>query len=164
MKKIAGNIATVILILVIAGFAFVYFSPDYNAYIVESESMKPAIHMGDMVITGPSDNPFGKNISPGNIITYNRNGQLVTHRLLEINGEELVTKGDAVEDPDPWQVTVSDVQGVYLFRLPSLGYASTFIRTRTGWLVAVLAPAAVAVGFIFREIRKEMARRKNEAL
>jgi len=164
MKKAAGNVATVILVLVIAGFTFIYFSPDYNAYMVRSESMTPAINMGDMVITGPPDNPFGKDISPGAVITYNHKGQLVTHRLLEINGDELVTKGDAVEDADPWQVTISDVQGVYLFRLPSLGYMSNFVRTRTGWLVAVLIPSVVAVCFIFREIRKELARRKNEAL
>ena len=164
MKKAAGNAATVILILVIAGFTFIYFSPDYNAYMVRSESMTPAINMGDMVVTGPPDNPFGRSISPGSIVTYNHEGELVTHRLLEINGEELVTKGDAVEDTDPWQVTVNDVQGVYLFRLPLLGYMSNFVRTRTGWLVAVLTPAVVAVYFIFREIRKELAKRKNEAL
>lgn len=159
--KILGRIVVVLLIIIVSGFAFIYFAPGYNAYLVRSGSMTPAIGAGDLVITIPPDNPFGRSVVPGSIVTYARNGQVITHRVLEVDGDVLVTKGDAVEDPDPWRVRPSDVQGVYLMRFPSLGYMSNFVRTRSGWLVAVIAPAVVVICLIFREIRKELIKKRE---
>ena len=160
-KRAFGWVATVILGIIIAGFAFLYFSPDYNVYLVRSESMTPTIKMGDMVVVGPLDNPFGKKVEAGNVVTYERGGELLTHRVLSVDGEALLTKGDAVEDPDPWPVTMSDVRGVYLFRIPYAGYLSNFVRTKSGWLLAIIIPAAIVVGLIFREIHKELKKSKE---
>ncbi len=154
--KVFTRFATVILILIIAGFAFTHFSPDYNIYLVRSESMTPAINMGDMVITGPLNGPFNGEVKPSSIITYQRGEELVTHRVISIEGATLVTKGDAVEDPDPWSVTISEVRGIYLFRIPSMGYFSNFIRTKLGWLLVIVIPASVLVALLFRSIRKEL--------
>jgi signal peptidase len=161
MKKAFGWVATVLLLLIIAGLAFVYFSPDYNIYLVRSESMAPTINMGDMVVVGPLDNPLGKGVEAGSVVTYERGGELITHRVLSVDGQALLTKGDAVEDPDPWTVTMSDVRGVYLFRIPYAGYLSNFVRTRAGWLLAIVIPAAIVVGLIFREIHKELKKSKE---
>jgi signal peptidase len=161
MKKVLGWLATVVLGIIVAGLAFIYFSPDYNIYLVRSESMVPAISMGDMVVAGPTDNPFGKEVSAGSVVTYERGNELITHRVLSVDGEALLTKGDAVEDPDPWAVTMSDVRGVYLFRIPYAGYLSNFVRTRTGWLLAIIIPAGIVLGLIFREIRKELKKSKE---
>ena len=164
MKKVAGRIATVVLITIISGVAFVYFHPDYNMYLVRSESMVPAIGMGDMVITGPMNGPLGGGVKEGNIITYYRGAELVTHRVLSVDGDALMTKGDAVEDADPWSVSLSDVKGVYLFRIPQLGYFSNFIRTRLGWLLLIVIPASVLVGLLFRDINKRIKNSREEAL
>jgi len=134
----------------------VHFSPDYNMYLVRSESMKPAINMGDMVVIGPLDGPLGDGAKPGSIVTYLRGAELVTHRVLSVDGSTLLTKGDAVEDTDPWAVSLSDVRGVYLFRIPAMGYVSNFIRTKLGWLLVVIIPAAVLVAFLIRDIRKKL--------
>lgn len=123
--------------------------------------MAPTINMGDMVVVGPLDNPFGKRVEAGNVVTYERDSELITHRLLSVDGESLVTKGDAVEDPDPWRVTLSNVRGVYLFRIPYVGYLSNFVHTGTGWLLVIVIPAAIVVGLIFREIHKELKKSKE---
>lgn len=117
IMKVFSWLVSIILALVVAGFLFVYFSPDYDMRLVRSESMEPAINMGDMVVTGP----LGGEVEPGSVITYQRGSEIVTHRVLSVDGGTLVVKGDAVEDPDPWPVTLSDVRGVYLFKLPYLG-------------------------------------------
>ena len=104
--KVFGWIVTIVLALVLAGVAFLYFSPDYDMRLVRSESMKPAINMGDVVITGPP----GGEVEAGTIVTYERGAELVTHRVLSVDGETLVTKGDAVEDSAPWAVTLSDLE------------------------------------------------------
>ncbi len=162
MKKAFGWVATVLLLLIIAGFAFVYFSPDYNIYLVRSESMTPSINMGDMVVVGPLNNPLGKGVEAGSVVTYERGGELITHRVLSVDGEVLLTKGDAVEDPDAQPVKLSSVTGVYLFKIPYLGYVSSYIRTKVGWFLVIVIPAAVLVGFLIRSIRKELRNRSAE--
>ena len=151
-------ILTILLGTIVVGMAFVLFSPGFNMHTVMSESMKPAINMGDMIFTGPS----GQDIRPGTIITYNRDGELITHRVLSVDGESLVTKGDATEDADPWPVSLSSVTGTYLFKIPYLGYLNNFIRTKTGWLVLIVVPALLFVAYLIKEILKEAFRRDEK--
>ena len=131
---------------------------DYNIYLVRSESMTPAINMGDMVITGPLNGPFNGEVKPSSIITYQRGEELVTHRVISIEGDTLVTKGDAVEDPDVQPVYLSSLTGIYLFKIPFLGYVSNYIRTKVGWLLVIVIPSIVLVVFLIRSIRKELRR------
>ncbi len=150
---------SIMLALVVGSLAFIYFSPNYGMYVVSSESMKPAINMGDMIVTGPLNGPLSGEVQPGMIITYERGKELVTHRALSVDGDSLVTKGDAVEDPDPWPVTLSEVSGIYLFKIPYAGYLSDFIKTKLGWLVVIIIPAMVLVALLIRDIVKEAVNR-----
>ncbi|MFC1965529.1 signal peptidase I [Chloroflexota bacterium] len=153
--KVVSRIVLTILVLLLAGFAFLHFSPDYNLYMVRSESMKPTINMGDLIINGPMDGSINGELKPGTIITYEYRNDLVTHRLYSIDGKALVTKGDATEDPDPWSVALSDVRGVYLFKVPYVGYLTNFIRTKDGWFLTVIAPGALLVLWLAKDIAKE---------
>ena len=140
----------------VAGFAFVYFSPDYAIYSVRTEIMKPAIKMGDMIVTGPLSGFFSGELQSGAVVTYTRNEELTTHRVVSVDGNTLVTKGDAVEESDPWAVAMSDVSGVSLFNIPYGGYLANFIRTRLGWLLVVILPSMLLVGLIIWDIVKEI--------
>ena len=162
-KKVAQGIGAAILIAIIAGLVFVHFSPDYNMYIVRSGSMQPVINVGDAVVIGPTDGQFGNGLQEGSIVTYRHGPELITHRVLSIEGDTLITKGDAVEDPDPWPVTRQSVGGVYLFRVPYIGYASSFIRTPVGRYVSILVPGVILVSLLFLEARKrKRAQIQNE--
>ncbi|MFC1953771.1 hypothetical protein ACFLWR_06575, partial [Chloroflexota bacterium] len=88
MQKIISRFFIVVLGLIVAGLAFIYLMDGYNLYMVRSESM---------IVTGPVNNPVSGEVKPGTVITYERNKELITHRLLEIDGDNLVTRGDAVE-------------------------------------------------------------------
>ncbi len=151
LMKVPSWILTAVLVLVIAGLAFIYLVPGYALSTVRSESMVPAINMGDVIITGPVNG----NIEPGTIVTYQRGGESITHRVLSIDGRKVTTKGDAVEDADPWLVTLSDVTGVYLFKIPYIGFGLSFIQTKFGWFLAIIIPGALLVGWLVREILKE---------
>jgi signal peptidase I len=153
--RILGWMTSLVISLVIAGLAFVYFSPDYNMYIVRSESMKPSINMGDVIVTGPLAGLFSQQIKPGVIVSYQTGESLITHRVLSLDGETLLIKGDAVEDPDPQPVVMSQVKGLYLFKIPKLGYVSAFIHTKPGWFLAIVLPAIALLSLIIKEIIKE---------
>ena len=152
-----GLLIVILLVLFTAAVTFVYFSPDYNLYMVKGQSMEPAINTGDMVITGPMKGLLSREVKVGTIVTYMRENSLVTHRVIAVEGNSLITKGDAVEDPDPRPVLMSEICGVYLARIPCLGYFSNFMRTTIGWLVVVIAPTMLLVGFLVRKIVRESA-------
>ena len=144
-----------IIALVVAVFAFVHFSPDYAMYSVRTESMNPAIKMGDMIVTGPLNGLFSGELQPGEVVTYIRNEELITHRVVSVDGNTLLTKGDAMEESDPWTVAMSDVSGAYLFKIPYGGYLANFIRTKLGWFLVVILPSMLLVGLISWDIVKE---------
>ncbi len=153
--KIANWVFTGVLVLAVAGLAFLYFVPGYNLYLVRSESMKPTINMGDLIITGPKGGPVSGAIIPGKIITFEHNGELVTHRLQKIDGELLVTKGDAVKTVDPWTTSISAIRGLYLFKIPYIGYVTNFVQTKVGWFVMIIIPATGLVLWLVKDIFKE---------
>lgn len=129
-------------------------------FLVKSESMVPAINMGDLIITGPVNGT----VRPGTVVTYARGEVLVTHRVISIKDKKLVTKGDAVEDPDPGSITMSQVRGIYLFKIPSLGYLANFMHTKLGWFIVVIVPSILLLGLIFYEIAKEVLKKPQRRL
>ena len=158
--KILGWTVSLILGLFVAGLVFMFFSPDYDLYVVRSESMKPAINMGDVVIAGPAG--AGSGIKPGVIVTYESGKNLITHRVLSNDGIILITKGDANEDPDPDPVQFSQVKSSYLFKIPYIGYVSSLVRTRLGWWLVIILPAVALIGFLIKDIIKETFRNDNK--
>ncbi|MFC1988742.1 signal peptidase I, partial [Chloroflexota bacterium] len=132
MTKLISRFVLIIMGLVVAGLAFIYFMDGYNLYLVRSGSMTPAIHVGDVIITGPLDSQILGGVKPGTIVTYEREKELITHRVLAMDGNALVTKGDATEGPDPWSVSMSDVKGVFLFKVPYVGFTLSFVQTKIG--------------------------------
>ena len=149
---------SIILGLIVAFLAFVFISPDYDLYIVRSGSMEPAINVGDMVFAGPVGTG---DIKPGVIISYEAGKNLITHRVLSIDGNTLITKGDANKEPDSTPVRLSQVQSRYIFRIPYVGYVAGFLRTRPGWLLSIVLPSIVLVGFIVKDIIKEASRNEK---
>src|ERR1017187_8139792 len=97
--KIAGWVVTGLIVLILAGLAFIRFSPGYSFSLVKSGSMTPAIDVGDMIVTRPVTTA---DLQPGTIVMYQHDTELITHRILSINGDTVTTKGDANQHPDPW--------------------------------------------------------------
>lgn len=92
----------------------------YKLIYIRSDSMKPTFQAGDLIcITKP---PY--EIKPGMIICFQIKGDIVTHRVVDIdeNGS-FITKGDANEITDDWSdYQIKKVAGIYQFKIPYLGY------------------------------------------
>jgi SOS-response transcriptional repressor LexA len=63
------------------------------------------------------------NLQVGDIVIYQRDGTSITivHRVIEISGDRIVTKGDNNAGPDQ-PITLGNVQGKVVFAVPVLGY------------------------------------------
>lgn len=119
------------------------------SYVVLSDSMEPAFSAGDVIVV-QSVPPAA--IATGDIITYQapqaESGR-ISHRVVEINqadGERTFrTKGDANEQPDPYQVSESGLTGRVWFAIPYAGYIVRFAGTTLGQLLLIALPGALLV-------------------
>lgn len=146
-----------------------------RALIVRSGSMEPAIAVGDLVVVRSvidSSSLLSKLVgktaagaagySVGDVISYNvpgRDDMLVTHRVVEVRGDEYVTKGDANAEDDSWVITQGDIIGEELFVVPWVGTLLAFAKSRIGFMSLVVAPALVVVLSELRVIWGEMRKR-----
>lgn len=90
-----------IIAVLIMGFKLITFM------VIISNSMEPAFERGDLIITQSLD----LNLVNGDIITFKAiNTQYaVTHRIIRIEGERIITKGDNNPWQDDYYTTKKDV-------------------------------------------------------
>jgi signal peptidase len=161
LKKTANWVVFSLVVLLCAGFTLLVVTGKYKVLIVRSESMKPAIQMGDLIVL--KSYRKGEELEIGQVISFDVSGTSITHRLVGIEGLRLVTKGDAVKNPDTWPISADHVKGTYLFRVPYLGYAASFLKGRGG-AVLLMGLAAVLLGLVvFQFVRSSRRGRPAQA-
>lgn len=119
--------------------------------------MSPSLKPGSVLISKSE-----KNYSIGDIVSFENNNKIITHRIYEISSETIITKGDANEDPDFDSVEKSQIIGKKLLSLPYLGYAIDFVKTPKGFVAFVIIPASIIIYEELKnlkdEIRKKLGR------
>lgn len=131
MKKVISiilNTLLVIAILILIIFAYNYiqtkfFHKDYSnifgytAFKVVTGSMYDAIDVGDIVIVKikKEKDEFNKN----DIIVFKEENSIITHRIVEIDGKNIITKGDANNTEDA-PITREKVLGKVIKIIPNV--------------------------------------------
>jgi signal peptidase I len=105
----------------------------YSVLIDRSDSMRPAIDVGDLVVTKrarPGD--LGK----GDVVTFKdhaRDGLLVTHRVRSVRERagrfSFVTKGDRNGGSERWSIDGDGTVGAFVLRVPKAGYVVSVFTT-----------------------------------
>jgi signal peptidase len=104
----------------------------YPLATITSSSMWPALKSGDLVVIKGCS---AEELSPGEIVVYQspEGSGMIIHRILEVDGGEIVTKGDANDEPDD-PVGAGDIVGVVVnvgahpMRVPYLGRVTMLFR------------------------------------
>ena len=110
-----------------------------HLYAVSSDSMSPGLPVKSVVVV---DTEQGHAV--GDVITFRLGDSAVTHRLTEIeNDGTYVTKGDNVEDVDPFTVTEANVVGPVVASAPELGYWLVFLQQPAGLGAVIFGAFAV---------------------
>lgn len=104
----------------------------YGAAVVLSGSMEPTFSKDDLIIVKKKDS-----FDIGDIVVYQSNDSLVVHRVVSMDGDMVVTKGDAnnIEDAS---FDKSAIKGVVIGCIPSLGVFVNAIKTPAGTFVVLL--------------------------
>lgn len=87
----------------------------YSTFEVLTGSMEDALSPGDMVVVKNTSD-----IKLNDIITFKKDNNYITHRVIEIKGETYVTKGDA-NNTDDGEIVKSQVAGKVVKVFPKLG-------------------------------------------
>ena len=87
----------------------------YTFFEVTTGSMSNTIEINDVVIV-----KITKDIKKDDIITYINDDVIITHRVVEQNGEQIITKGDANNDLDK-PIQRDMVLGKVVKTIPRLG-------------------------------------------
>ena len=91
-------------------------------YVISSDSMSPMLNEGDIIFVKKS---AFENLKIDNIITFRQpNSNItVTHRIVGIDPEakNVITRGDNLGTPDSEQVNFSEIVGVYVYKISTVG-------------------------------------------
>lgn len=110
---------------------------------VASGSMEPILNVDDFVIISPS-----KNYKTNDIVTYiDSDDMIVTHRIVKIDGNSIIAKGDANNTSDK-EFDKKNIKGKVLFHFPGklsdlnmiTVAAFLFIVFLGGFFVTILIP------------------------
>ena len=138
----------------------------YGIANVLSGSMEPTFSKGTLLLVKEE-----KQAEPGQIVVYQSGQELIVHRVIQIEGNLVTTKGDANEAADP-VFDISQIKGVVVGWIPFLGSLVSFLKTPVG-IILLLVCAVLLMEGSFRKqkvsddrqlegIKEEIRRLKEE--
>lgn len=127
----------------------------FRIYRVISGSMQPALQIGDVIIIKKANNYDEKDI-----ITYDNGLTTITHRIKSINGDEIITEGDANDAPDK-PITKDRILGKYFFRISTFSVFSIMLTGKTIYLIMVLVLFAILLFAISDRVTRNLEYRRN---
>jgi signal peptidase I len=116
-------------------------------FTILSGSMKPGYDVGDVVV---DRHVAPLSVRPGDVVTFpdpSRDNALVTHRVeaMTVMGDQVafVTRGDANTADEQWTVPLDGRLGQVAYRVPKVGWALQWARSRDGRLALIAVPATL---------------------
>lgn len=135
----------------------------YGMAVVLSGSMEPVLSIDDLVVIHRQ-----KNYEVGDIIVYQSGRELIIHRIIKIEEDGLITKGDANNMSDP-PIDWTSVKGKMIAHIPGVGLLIRGLKTPAG-VILVLAAAFILLELSYRrewdedKIQQEQLREEIEQL
>ena len=120
----------------------------HGCAVILSGSMEPALKVNDLVFIREEEN-----YAPGDIVVFQSGTDRIIHRIVSIDGETVLTRGDANPVADS-PIHISQIKGVLVLRVPGLGALARVLKTPAG-IIAVLALAVLLLEWSYRRERQE---------
>lgn len=157
LTKVFSNIVIILLVFVLAFAVYNFVNVKllkkdysnlfgYTYFDIVTGSMVDAIHIDDYVFV-----KLTKNVSENDVISFKSNGIVVTHRIIKIDNDKIITKGDANNVIDK-AITIDNVIGkvVYIGK----GYG-TILKTLSTPIVFITLFATILLFSYYFSLNKE---------
>ncbi len=125
----------------------------YTFFEVATGSMSPTIETGDLVVA-----KLTKDVSEDEIIVYKENKDFITHRLIKIEDDMLITKGDNNNCKD-CPITPEQVMGKVVFTIPKVRNIKKVLLSPP---ILILAFSIIILLIISFFISKDKTEENNE--
>ena len=148
IKNIFLDIIIVLLVLLL-GFEFINRGKpvpifDHYLFVVMSGSMQNTLYVGDHIIVKKTDN-----YKVNDIITYKLDDKYITHRIVNIDGDKVTTKGDAnVTNDKP--IDKKDIVGKFIYKSSLLNFVMN-----NKILIIIVAILLMIIDSLITKIKKE---------
>ena len=124
----------------------------FGMTVVLSGSMEPELSVDDFLIVVPADT-----YEVGDVVVFQNQRTAIVHRIVAINGDEIITRGDAnTSDDDP--ITLANIKGKVAFVVPFVGVIINLIKTPIGTLLLI----GLAVWLLEASFKKEKNKKAEE--
>ena len=120
----------------------------YGAAVTLTGSMEPTIMPDDLIIVAEQDS-----YETNDIVVYQSGSILVVHRIISIDGESVVTQGDANPVADE-PIEASLIKGKVIAIVPALGSAARVLKTPAATIV-LLVGAVLLLEMSFRKEKQK---------
>lgn len=132
----------------------------YSAYIITTDSMKPTLNSQDVIITQKSK---GKGLKKDDIITFRKDTEIITHRIISKDDSGYITKGDNNNVEDLSVVKSDEIIGVKVLRIPYLGKIIKMVNNIFYIIIIIIIIITI---FLYnrRKTDKSVIRRKKKRL
>ena len=117
-------IAFIFLLVIVVGYNYMQLQImhkdyanffGYTVFEVSPGSMAKTINVYDVILV-----KITKDVNENDIVTYKNEDELITHRIMEINGDKIITKGDANNTEDR-EITKDAIIGKVISVYPRVG-------------------------------------------
>ena len=135
MRKIGYIVLTILLSLIIAFNLCSIFNVSffhYRVYRIATGSMVPNLKVGELILV-KDDSKY----MVGDVVTYAKNNVYITHRIVQIDGDNVVTKGDNNNVNDD-AITKNDVVGKMVYKLKIIGFINYLFSKPFTWILAFM--------------------------
>lgn len=132
MKKIIYSILfTVLVIILIFNISSIYGISifGYRIYKIGSGSMNPYLKVNDTIIIKESDI-----YNVNDVITFKEDNEYITHRIISVNGNEFITKGDANNTEDK-PISKNQIIGKLVYKFHFMSYLNSIFATKSSWII-----------------------------
>jgi signal peptidase len=127
--------------------------------VVLSGSMEPTLSTNDVLVVREAED-----YNVGDIVVYQSGYELIVHRIISVDGDTIITQGDANNVADS-PIEKSAIKGIVIAHVPAIGVLFNILKTPTGILLILLC-AFLMMELSFRSQRasddKELGEMKEE--
>jgi signal peptidase len=120
----------------------------FGMAVVVSGSMEPILSIDDLIFVKTSDE-----YKIDDLVVFQNKTELIVHRIISIDGDVIVTKGDANNSEDE-PIKLSDIKGKVVGTIENIGWLIKILKSPIV-VISVLGIAILLMEISFRKEKEE---------